>query len=132
MSSIKLGEQVAQNILQTLIDQRWDGDDLLGSETDLMTSYNAGRASLREAVHLLELHGVAVMQRGPGGGLLVLRSPSAGAIPQSIRSQLRSRGLSDEQIRVLLQDFLRAIPADAMQDAGLALRLGSRELIDSL
>lgn len=132
MDSVKLGEQIAQAILEFLINAQWECDELLGSEAHLMETYNAGRASLREAVHLLELHGVAVMQRGPGGGLLVLQAPSAGALPQSMRAQLRSSGLTDEQTRTLLQELLIALPNDDLQDAALALRLGSRQLLDAL
>lgn len=132
MDSVKLGEQIAQAILEFLINVQWECDELLGSEAHLMKTYNAGRASLREAVHLLELHGVAVMQRGPGGGLLVLQAPSAGALPQSLRAQLRSSGLSDEQTRTLLRELLIALPDDDLQDAALALRLGSQQLLDSL
>jgi DNA-binding FadR family transcriptional regulator len=130
MDAVKLGERIAQSILETLIDQRWVGPDLLGSEARLMDLYGAGRASLREAVHLLELHGVAVMQRGPGGGLLVLRAPSPGAIPRSVRAQLRSSGLSDMQIRTLMQDFIVAVPGEDVQDAGLVLRHGAQQIID--
>ncbi|MFW2380990.1 MAG: hypothetical protein ACN4GZ_04465 [Acidimicrobiales bacterium] len=132
MDSVKLGEQIAQGILQTLIDQRWDGPDLLGSEAQLMTEFDAGRASLREAVHLLELHGVAVMQRGPGGGLLVLRAPSPGAIPRSVRAQLRASGLTDRQISLLMSEFISALPADDVQDAGLVLRQGAQKIIDAV
>ena len=132
LNSMKLGEQIALNILETLIDQRWDGPELLGSESQLMEDYGAGRASLREAVHLLELHDAAVMQRGPGGGLLVLRAPSAGAIPRSIRAQLRFARLSDDQIVELCREFVSSLPAEPVQDAGLVLRQGAQRLIDEL
>ncbi len=132
MDSVKLGEQIAQAILEFLINAQWECDELLGSEAHLMETYNAGRASLREAVHLLELHGVAVMQRGPGGGLLVLHAPSAGALPQSIRAQLRSSGLTDEQTCTLLRDLLVILPSDDPQEAALCLRLGCEQLLDIL
>ncbi len=131
MDSVKLGEQIAQAILESLMEQRWDGPDLLGSEARLMELFDAGRASLREAVHLLELHGVAVMQRGPGGGLLVLRAPSPGAIPRSVRAQLRASGLPDHQISTLMHEFVSAIPPEDVQDAGLVLRHGAQLIIDS-
>lgn len=131
MDSVKLGEQIAQAILESLMEQRWDGPDLLGSEARLMELYDAGRASLREAVHLLELHGVAVMQRGPGGGLLVLRAPFPGAIPRSVRAQLRASGLQDHQISTLMHEFISAIPPEDVQDAGLVLRQGAQLIIDS-
>jgi DNA-binding FadR family transcriptional regulator len=132
MNPAKLGEQVADSILKTLMEQRWDGPDLLGSEAYLMQVHQAGRASFRQAVQLLELHGVAVMQRGPGGGLLVLQAPSPGAIPRSIRAQLRAAGLSEPQIRTLMEEFISAAPELEVQDAGLVLRHGAQQIIDSL
>ncbi len=132
MDSGKLGEQIAQNILTSLTQMGWDNIELLGSEADLMAQYSAGRASLREAVHLLELHGVAVMQRGPGGGLLVLRAASAGALSRSLRAQLRSGGHSDVQIVELLRSLLVSLPAADLQNAGYALRLGAEDLITEL
>ncbi|MBT8239862.1 MAG: GntR family transcriptional regulator [Acidimicrobiia bacterium] len=132
LDSAKRGEQLAQSIIESLMEHRWEGPELLGSESQLMARHRAGRASLREAVHLLELHGVAVMQRGPGGGLLVLRAPSPGALARSVRVQLRASGLTDHQIVTLMHEFLSAIPSEEINDPGLPMRLGAQQLINSL
>jgi DNA-binding FadR family transcriptional regulator len=49
----------------------WPVGSVVGSEADLLVRYGISRAVLREAVRLLELHSVARMRRGPGGGLVV-------------------------------------------------------------
>ncbi|NNF54090.1 MAG: GntR family transcriptional regulator [Acidimicrobiales bacterium] len=123
----KLGEQIASQLLASIFDEPMDAD-VLGSEAQLMKTHHAGRAALREAVHILELHGAAAMQRGPGGGLLILHKPTSGAIPRSLRAQLRSKGLCDDQICLVLNSLLVALPDNDSVPAAAALRLGAQEL----
>lgn len=127
----KLGEQIARQLLASMFNEEHDGD-VLGSEAQLMETHHAGRASLREAVHILELHGAATMQRGPGGGLLILQEPTSGAIPRSLRAQLRSKGQCDDQICAVLNSLLAALPENATVPAALSLKLGAQELRDQL
>ncbi len=127
----KLGEQVAGQLLAAMFDEDAH-DDVMGSEAELMKMHFTGRAALREAVHLLELHGAAIMQRGPGGGLLALREPSSGAIPRSLRAQLRCQGYSDQHICRLLESLLEALPDTGILPAGHALQAGASELIEEL
>lgn len=126
----KRGEQVAGNIIAELVERRWDSSRLLGSEDDLMNAFHAGRSGLREAVHLLELHGAAAMQRGPGGGLLVLSASSAGAIPRSVRAQFHARQLGDGSMTTVMASLLSALPSEAALPAGRPLRLAAAELLD--
>ncbi len=123
----KLGEQIARQLLASMFNDHMDSD-VLGSEAQLMTTHHAGRAALREAVHILELHGAATMQRGPGGGLLILHQPTSGAIPRSLRAQLRSKGQCDEQISLVLNSLLAGLPDATTVPAVVALRLGAQEL----
>ncbi|MER6808168.1 FCD domain-containing protein [Spirillospora sp. NPDC000708] len=67
----KLGEVVASRIHHQIAADGWPIGEALGSEAELLARYGVSRAVLREAVRLLEYHGVARMRRGPGGGLLV-------------------------------------------------------------
>jgi DNA-binding FadR family transcriptional regulator len=62
---------VARRIQHDIADAGWPVGRLLGSQSDLIARYGVSRAALREAVRLVEYLGVAQMQRGPGGGLLV-------------------------------------------------------------
>lgn len=123
----KLGEQIARQLLASMFNDQTDSD-VLGSEAQLMKTHHAGRAALREAVHILELHGAATMQRGPGGGLLILHEPTSGAIPRSLRAQLRSAGQCDDQICVVLNSLLAALPDNATIPAAVTLRLGAQQL----
>ncbi|MEU9024957.1 FCD domain-containing protein [Actinomadura sp. NPDC048394] len=74
----KLGEMVASRIHHEIAAGGWPIGEALGSEAELLARHGVSRAVLREAVRLLEYHGVARMRRGPGGGLLVTApDPSA-------------------------------------------------------
>jgi DNA-binding FadR family transcriptional regulator len=67
----KLAEATAERIRADLAQQRAAVGDVLGSEDEVREQYGVSRQVLREAVRLLEHHGVAKMRRGPGGGLVV-------------------------------------------------------------
>lgn len=69
----KLAEAVSHRIRADIVRQGWPIGEILGSEPVLMERYDVSRATLREAVRLLEHHSVAQMRRGRGGGLVVTR-----------------------------------------------------------
>lgn len=75
----KRAEAVARSILYAVVAEQLPAGTLLGSEAELMAEHDVSRAVLREAVRLLEHHRVAVMRRGPGGGLFVAE-PSVDAV----------------------------------------------------
>ena len=68
---MKKAEIVADQIEQTIVGQRWEPGDLFGSEVQLIARYGVSRAVFREAVRLLEHHGLAEMRRGLHGGLFI-------------------------------------------------------------
>src|ERR1700726_1350908 len=68
---LKKAEIVADQIEQTIVGQRWEPGELFGSEVELIARYGVSRAVFREAVRLLEHHGLAEMRRGLHGGLFI-------------------------------------------------------------
>lgn len=75
----KLAEVVAEEIRGDILHGRRRTGDVVGSQEELLARYGVSRATLREAVRLLEHHSVAQMRRGPGGGLIVADpAPDAG------------------------------------------------------
>jgi DNA-binding FadR family transcriptional regulator len=67
----RYAEVLAERIRVDIANDEAAVGDIVGSETDLRERYGVSRQVLREAVRLLEHHGVAKMRRGPGGGLVV-------------------------------------------------------------
>lgn len=71
MSDEKLASTIAREIEEWIVTLDWPVGHRLGSESDLIGRYGCSRQALREAVRLLEFHGVARMRTGPRGGLFV-------------------------------------------------------------
>ncbi|MFT0170378.1 FadR/GntR family transcriptional regulator [Paraburkholderia mimosarum] len=67
----RLSELLARNISHEIALSRWPVGVSLGTEGDLLAKYGVGRAVLRDAVRILEFQSIAIMRRGPGGGLFV-------------------------------------------------------------
>jgi len=83
----KLGEVIAEKIMEDIEARGWPVGELIGSEAELIARYNVSRATLGEAIRQVERHGVAVMQRGGGRGLVVTSAPAA-AVSRSISTYL--------------------------------------------
>ncbi|MEU7814026.1 FCD domain-containing protein [Pseudonocardia sp. NPDC049154] len=96
----KLAEVVATRIRDDIVRRGWPVGLVLGSETDLLARYGISRAVLREAVRLVEYHGVARMRRGPGGGLVVAE-PDPEACIDTMALYLDYRGVTPEDLRVV-------------------------------
>lgn len=67
----KLAQQIARTIEAEIVEAGWPVGTSLGSEPALIERHRVSRAVMREAVRILESHGVAQMRLGPGGGLTV-------------------------------------------------------------
>ena len=93
----KLGERVAEMLERRIIEQGWPVGHVMGSETELLAELGISRAVLREAVRVLEHHGVATMRRGPGGGLVVT-VPDAGAAVRASALMLEYLSATPQQI----------------------------------
>jgi len=118
----KLATRVAGRIEADIVRRGWPAGESLGSEVDLREQYGVSRAVLREAVRLVEHHQVARMQRGPGGGLLIVR-PDAGPATRASVIYLEYLGTSVEDVlavRLLLEPLAVQLAADRITEDGIA------------
>jgi GntR family transcriptional repressor for pyruvate dehydrogenase complex len=67
----KTSELVAQDIVKDIRARGLSAGEMLPAETVMLEQYGVGRASVREALRILELHGLIRMKPGPGGGPVV-------------------------------------------------------------
>ena len=67
----KLAETVARRIVHDISDQGLQPGAVLPSEKQMAAEYEVARGTLREALRILELHGLIQMKLGPGGGPVV-------------------------------------------------------------
>lgn len=68
---IKTSETVAMNIVHDIVARGLKAGDKLPLETAMLQEYRVSRASLREALRLLEVQGLISIRPGPGGGPVV-------------------------------------------------------------
>lgn len=92
--------EVAREIEAEIIRLRWPVGRVLGSEEELRERYGVSRAVLREALILIEHHGVGHMRRGRAGGLVV-------TVPDSLPA-IRALVLHLEAIEVQVADLMQA------------------------
>lgn len=67
----KVAEDVAGVILNRISAGDYPLSSSLPSEAQMLAEFGVGRASLRESLRILELHGVLRIKAGPGGGPVV-------------------------------------------------------------
>lgn len=70
----KLSEVLAREIVRDL--RNLPPSTMLPPEASMLEKYRVGRASLREALRLLEVQGLIVIRPGPGGGPMVAQVDS--------------------------------------------------------
>jgi GntR family transcriptional regulator, transcriptional repressor for pyruvate dehydrogenase complex len=68
----KVAETVAREILKGIGTKGLVRGDQLPSEVQMLRDYDVGRGSLREALRILEVHGIIKIKAGPGGGPVIM------------------------------------------------------------
>ncbi|MBB5705137.1 FadR/GntR family transcriptional regulator [Sphingopyxis panaciterrulae] len=130
----KLGEVVAERIVDEIVRCGWKEGEVLGTEADFMERFRISRATFREAVRQLEWHGAAGMRRGVHGGLVV-KAPPRHAIVYAVKTYFEltqiDRALLD-RTAAILREAPRLAPDDSENQAiGLFLEaLDSRTISD--
>ncbi|TQC42046.1 FadR family transcriptional regulator [Rhodococcus sp. WS4] len=70
----KLSEIVARDIVRDM--RGLPAGSMLPPENVMLDTYRVGRGSLREALRILEVHGLLIIRPGPGGGPMVAEADS--------------------------------------------------------
>jgi DNA-binding FadR family transcriptional regulator len=94
---VKKAEIVADQIEQAIVGQRWEPGELFGSEVELIARYGVSRAVFREAIRLLEHHGLAEMRRGLHGGLFI-RQPDPKPVAKAMAVYLDFEKVEPRQL----------------------------------
>jgi DNA-binding FadR family transcriptional regulator len=118
-----MAERIAYRLEREIVAAGFPVGHVLGSEADLMTRLQISRAVLREAVRVLEHHGVATMRRGPSGGLVVTPPPNSAAVLAS-SLMLEFMNASPQHVfeaRSALDLKCAELAAERIDEAGIAL-----------
>lgn len=67
-----MAEALAQEIVHEIVSRKLTPGTLLSSESQMLEDYGVGRGSLREALRILEVHGLITMKPGRNGGPMVI------------------------------------------------------------
>jgi GntR family transcriptional regulator, transcriptional repressor for pyruvate dehydrogenase complex len=109
----KMPVVLADAIADAIVSRGLRPGDRLATEAEMIAEYEVGRATLREALRVLEAQGVIEMRVGAGGGPFVAR-PDASRLARPLSLLLR---MSDVTLREVLDARLIIEPALAGQAA---------------
>jgi DNA-binding FadR family transcriptional regulator len=114
----KAARLVADTLRERILTKECEAGSHLPSADTLIDEFGVSRATLREALNVLESEGLVRLRRGPGGGAIVT-APDGLAITRSLESLLRFEGTTMEQVMEVrlvvdpLAGRLAAVHADA-------------------
>jgi GntR family transcriptional regulator, transcriptional repressor for pyruvate dehydrogenase complex len=93
----KAARIVADALRERILAKQVEAGSHLPSAEELLVEFGVSRATLREALNVLESEGLVRLRRGPGGGAIVT-APDGLAITRSLDSLLRFEGTTVEQV----------------------------------
>jgi DNA-binding FadR family transcriptional regulator len=84
ISGTTRAEAVGQYVRRVITERGLQPGQLIGTKTDIRESVGVAKATMNEAVRLLESQGVVAVRPGPGGGLFVARHDPVVRLGQSL------------------------------------------------
>lgn len=110
---VKLAERIAHDIVMEIAEQGLKPGDRLPSEVLMAQQRGVSRASLREALRMLEAQGVMSIRTGPGGGPQLVEL-SASDFARTATLHFRMSGVTFRQVleaRVMLEPRIAEMAA---------------------
>jgi DNA-binding FadR family transcriptional regulator len=121
----KAAERVAGRIRRAVVTGELRDGQSLPPEAKLMVEFGVSRPTVREAIRILESHGLVTVSRGPRGGPRVVR-PDAGIVASAAAIALQTRGATFKDlydVRTLIEPHAARLAAqNRPQAAAQALR----------
>lgn len=102
-SASKLAETIAVEIRNDILRKGMRPGERLASESNLPARYGVSQWVLRQAIRVLELHGLVRMQRGQGGGLFVAEPTPDYCVEVAVsflHGDIRKKGLQATRLRL--------------------------------
>jgi GntR family transcriptional repressor for pyruvate dehydrogenase complex len=117
----KMAEKLAHQIVDDVLEQGLVPGDMLPAEAEMIQSYKVGRATVREALRVLEVQGLVTLKPGPGGGP-VLNDLSAADFARMAKFHLLMRGSTYREVlaaRLAIEPLMARLAAEARPPDGL-------------
>jgi GntR family transcriptional regulator, transcriptional repressor for pyruvate dehydrogenase complex len=114
----KVPELVARHILRDIVDRGLSAGDHLPPEASMISQFGVGRASLREALRILEIHGLIRIRTGAGGGPVVTDVSSTEFGRMTSLYLFRAGGTYEELIeaRMVIEPMMVRLAAERLTD----------------
>lgn len=116
---LKRSEALARQIVEEVLGDGLEPGDVLPPENDMLKRYDVGRATLREALRLLESQGLVSLKPGPGGGP-VMSEVDAGKLGRTSTLFFRVAGATYRELceaMITLQPWLAGLAANRRDPA---------------
>ncbi|AGP51735.1 hypothetical protein M271_00480 [Streptomyces rapamycinicus NRRL 5491] len=120
----KIAEAVARDIVQDIVNRNLEPGAMLPSEVEMVERYSVGRASVREALRILEVQGLVVIRPGRGGGPMVAATDA--------RDFARTASLHFQAARATFRELIEARLVLEPIMAGLAAKRRDPATVEAL
>lgn len=123
----KVAEKIARRILRDIVARSLPLGSKLPSEALMLQRYEVGRASLREALRILEVYGLIWIKPGPGGGPVVadVNSVDFGRSATFFYHAVSAPLHSLVESRVYIEPLLARLAAERLTDGTATALRGS-------
>jgi GntR family transcriptional repressor for pyruvate dehydrogenase complex len=121
----KASDAVARAIVDTIVDNNLPPGAKLPSEAAMLQQYRVARATLREALRVLEVLGIVQMRSGPGGGPMVMDAgvDEFGGVATAFFNVTRATYRDLVEARLAVEPLLARLAAQRSDHAELAAAL---------
>lgn len=129
----KASERLARYLATSIVEGEIEEGARLPHEGEMLQQLQVGRATLREALRLLEVWGLVVIRTGPGGGPTV-RRPSTGEFAEQLAMMLQFQQLTLQDVsdaRLALEPMMARLAAERITPDQLANLRDSIEIMSN-
>jgi DNA-binding FadR family transcriptional regulator len=122
--SVKISERIAAALVADIVAGGLAPGARLPNEAAMLERFQVGRASLREALRILEIYGLIVLQPGPGGGPVV-SAIDAKSVARTFSLYLNLAGatiLELQEARLQIEPIMARLAAEE-RDSNAMVRL---------
>jgi DNA-binding FadR family transcriptional regulator len=121
--SEKTPDRIARRVLREIRDRKMAAGERLPNEVTMAQEFGVGRASIREALRILETHGLVQIKAGPRGGPVV-RQANGVDFGRTMSMFFSHRGATYREVieaRLAFEPMQARLAAERLTDDGLVL-----------
>jgi DNA-binding FadR family transcriptional regulator len=120
--TVKASERLARQLATSIVEGEIEEGARLPHEGEMLNQLQVSRATLREALRLLEVWGLVVIRTGPGGGPTV-RRPSSAELAEHLGLVLQFQQLTLQDVsdaRLALEPMMARLAAERITPEQIA------------